>query len=216
MGWGSQMGDGRCSNESSPPAVEQYGAGVRRLTWVLAISATNLGLAADQLTKWWILTKVMDPPSLIPLTPFFNLTLGFNRGVSFGLLSADSPATPWLLSGLALAVLMGFSVWLARSPHPRHGVAAGLIAGGALGNVIDRLRQGAVTDFLDFHWAGYHWPAFNIADALIFVGAALLAIGSRARDATRSPTDVNIATGAVPGPGAPHISVDSFRHERTR
>ncbi|PWC26866.1 signal peptidase II [Pseudoroseomonas aestuarii] len=170
---------------------------------MVAASAAIFGLLLDQASKWWILVEVMDPPRLIPMSSFFNLTLGFNRGVSFGLLAADSPFTPWLLSGLALVVMLGFGVWLARNPGRRHGLAAGLIGGGALGNVVDRLRQGAVTDFLDFHWAGYHWPAFNIADTLIFLGAALLLLGGRrpavinSHGAAAMPADA--VSAALPG-----------------
>ncbi|MFD1111252.1 signal peptidase II [Pseudoroseomonas ludipueritiae] len=191
---------GNPGGASAAPLFDGGGSS-RPGTWALAASATLLGLALDQASKWWILTAVMDPPRLIPVAPFFNLTLGFNRGVSFGLLAADSPATPWLLSGFALAVLLGFGIWLARDSQPRHGLAAGLIGGGALGNVVDRLRQGAVTDFLDFHWAGYHWPAFNIADTLIFLGAALLVLGARTR---------NAAPMVLAKPGG------DIRHERTR
>ncbi|MFB9970738.1 signal peptidase II [Pseudoroseomonas cervicalis] len=143
-------------------------------SWAIAIVAGPLALAVDQVSKWWILTEVMDPPRLIPITGFLNLTLGYNRGVSFGLLATDSPATPILLSGLAFAILPLMGWWLAKEPRPLHGAAFGLIAGGGLGNVVDRLRQGAVTDFIDVHAAGYHWPAFNLADTAIFLGAALL------------------------------------------
>ena len=83
---------------------------------------------------------------------------------------------PWLLSGLALAVVVALGFWLRRVAHPLVGVALGLIIGGALGNVIDRVRFGAVVDFLDFHALGYHWPAFNVADSAICVGAALLLV----------------------------------------
>ena len=143
-------------------------------SWAIAAAAGLLALAIDQVSKWWILTEVMDPPRLLPVTGFLNLTLGYNRGVSFGLLAAESPATPILLSVLAFAVLALMGWWLAKEPRPLHGAAFGLIAGGALGNVADRLRQGAVTDFIDLHLAGYHWPAFNLADTGIFLGAALL------------------------------------------
>ena len=139
----------------------------------------GLGLAliillADQLSKWWILTQVMAPPRAIEVTPFFNLVLAWNRGVSFGLFNDQGPAAPWILSGVALAVVAAL-VWWLMSVHRKLPVAAlGLVIGGAIGNVIDRLRFGAVSDFLDFHVAGYHWPAFNLADSAITVGVALL------------------------------------------
>jgi signal peptidase II len=145
-----------------------------RLAWTWVAGTAALAFALDQATKWWVLTYLMDPPRVLPVTPFFNLVLGWNRGVSFGLLSADHPATPWLLSFLALAVVAGLVIWATRDRRPGMGASVGFIAGGAMGNVVDRLRHGAVTDFLDFHVAGYHWPAFNLADTAIFVGVALL------------------------------------------
>jgi signal peptidase II len=159
-----------------------------RLAWTWGAATAALAFALDQATKWWVLTHLMDPPRVIPVTPFFNLVLGWNRGVSFGLLSADHPATPWLLSCLALAVIAGLVIWTTRDRRPGMAASVGLIAGGALGNVVDRLRHGAVTDFLDFHVAGYHWPAFNLADTAIFVGVAfLLLVGGRS-EPTGAPT----------------------------
>ena len=86
------------------------------LTWGAGTAA--LAFALDQATKWWVLAHLMDPPRVIPVTPFFNLVLAWNRGVSFGLLSADHPATPWLLSSLALAVIAGLVVWTTRDRRP--------------------------------------------------------------------------------------------------
>ncbi len=129
----------------------------------------------DQATKYavfaWIRPAVMDG---LEITGFFNLVRVWNQGVSFGLFASGSPWTPVLLSGLALAVSGALVWWLRRADSPRLVWALGLIIGGALGNAIDRSLYGAVMDFLDFHWAGYHWPAFNIADSAISVGAALL------------------------------------------
>lgn len=162
-----------------------------RLAWTWGAATAALAFALDQATKWWVLAYLMDPPRVIPVTPFFNLVLGWNRGVSFGLLSADHPATPWLLSSLALAVIAGLVVWTTRDRSPEMAASVGFIVGGALGNVVDRLRHGAVTDFLDFHVAGYHWPAFNLADSAIFVGVALLLLVGGRREptgATISPT----------------------------
>lgn len=158
-----------------------------RLAWTWGAGTAALAFALDQATKWWVLAHLMDPPRVIPVTPFFNLVLAWNRGVSFGLLSADHPATPWLLSSLALAVVVGLVVWTTRDRRPGMAASVGFIAGGALGNVVDRLRHGAVTDFLDFHVAGYHWPAFNLADTAIFVGVALLLlVGGRREPAGAS------------------------------
>ena len=107
-------------------------------------------MALDQLTKWWIVNFVMNPPSVIEVTPFFNLVLGLNRGVSFGMFSSDSNLSRWLLTALALAIVCALAVWLWRADKPWLAVALGLIIGGAIGNVIDRAMVGAVVDFLDF------------------------------------------------------------------
>jgi signal peptidase II len=132
----------------------------------------------DQASKWFILLAVMDPPRVIPLTPFFNLVLVRNRGISFGMFDGDSPINLWLLPVLALAIIVALGVWLARTDGGVVSAALGLIIGGAAGNVVDRLLHGAVVDFLDVHVAGWHWPAFNVADAAITVGAALLILDS--------------------------------------
>ena len=142
----------------------------------LAIAAVVIVL--DQASKWWILLSVMQPPRFIEITPFLNIVLTWNRGVSFGMFNTDSAAGPWILSAIAIAVAIALAVWLSRSTGALVSVALGLIIGGAIGNVIDRAVHGAVVDFLDFHWAGYHWPAFNVADSCISVGAAMLVLDS--------------------------------------
>ena len=143
---------------------------LRRLGLGLAFAT----IALDQLTKWWIVNFVMNPPNVIEVTPFFNLVLGLNRGVSFGMFSSDSNLSRWLLTALALAIVCALAVWLWRAEKPWLAVALGLIIGGAIGNVIDRAMVGAVVDFLDFHVADYHWPTFNVADMGITCGAAVL------------------------------------------
>lgn len=158
-----------------------------RLAWTWGAGMAALAFALDQATKWWVLTYLMNPLRVIPVNPVFNLVLGWNRGVSFGLVSADHPATPWLLSSLALAIIAGLVVWTIRGPRFWMTASVGLIAGGALGNVVDRLRHGAVMDFLDFHAAGYHWPAFNLADSAIFVGVALLLLVGERREPDGAP-----------------------------
>ena len=130
--------------------------------------------ALDQASKWWIVEMVMRPPRVIPLTDFFNLVLGLNRGVSFGMMDMQSPMGRWVLAGLALTITAALLVWMWRAKTLLVTGALGLIVGGAVGNVIDRVLLGAVVDFLDFHWAGYHWPAFNVADTAITFGAAAL------------------------------------------
>jgi signal peptidase II len=129
---------------------------------------------ADQLTKWLVLSH-FAPGERLELTGFFNLVLVFNKGAAFSLF-ANAPGwqTP-LLVAFAVAAALIVSVLLLRSPERRTFCAGlALILGGAVGNVIDRLRFGQVVDFLDLHAAGWHWPAFNVADSAITIGAALL------------------------------------------
>ena len=130
--------------------------------------------ALDQLTKWVILSMVMTPPRRIEMTDFFNVVLVANRGVSFGLLSSDSPWGQPLLIGLALALSVMLVFWLRGADNRLLAGSIGLILGGAIGNAIDRLNHGAVIDFLDFHLAGFHWPAFNLADSAIVIGVAVI------------------------------------------
>jgi signal peptidase II len=131
-------------------------------------------LVLDQLGKWVALAALDPAGPPLRVLPVFNLVMVWNRGVSFGMFNSGGAFAPWLLSGLALAVVVGLVIWLKRSDQLLTGLGLGLVIGGALGNVIDRIRFGAVVDFLDFHLAGYHWPAFNLADAGICVGAVLM------------------------------------------
>ncbi|MBI1774341.1 MAG: signal peptidase II [Proteobacteria bacterium] len=138
----------------------------------LALALAVVGL--DQLVKSWLLGLIFFPPQQIVVTAFFNLTPVWNRGVTFGLLSQGHPAGPWAFSALALVVVGVLLVWLVRARDWLLILAIPLVIGGAIGNVIDRTRFGAVADFLDFHALGWHFWVFNLADAAITVGAALL------------------------------------------
>ena len=142
----------------------------------LLVSAAVLAL--DQFTKWLILTKIMVPPRAIPVTPFFDLVLGWNTGISFGLFSNSPEAARWVFIAIGLAITAVLVVWMARSRGPFLVLAIGLIIGGALGNILDRARFGAVVDFLYFHYRDYGFPAFNIADSAISIGVALILIDS--------------------------------------
>lgn len=138
----------------------------------LGLPAAIAALALDQATKAAILTWMTHPP--IPLAPFFNLTLSFNTGVTFGIGRNLGAEGAWLLAVGAAAVVAMLLWWLARAGSQVEACGIGLIIGGALGNVVDRLRQGAVTDWLDLHVADWHWPIFNLADVAIVSGVALL------------------------------------------
>ena len=132
----------------------------------------------DQLSKWWILNVIMVPANTIPVTQFFNLVLVHNRGASFGIFS-DAPG--WASIALivfALIISIVLAIWMWQAQETLLSVALGLVIGGAIGNVIDRIRFGAVVDFLDFHAGGWHWPAFNVADSAITLGVILLILDS--------------------------------------
>lgn len=127
-------------------------------------------LGADQLTKKAALADLLNAPP-VEVTPFFNLVFVWNRGVSFGLLR-DLP--PIVLSIVLMLVALALTVWFFRTSHKPLRLALCTVVAGAIGNIIDRLRFGAVVDFLDFHAFGFHWPAFNIADAAIVLGIAFV------------------------------------------
>lgn len=145
----------------------------RRLP-LLGLGIAALVCALDQLSKWWIVADVMNPLRILEITPFFNIVLVRNRGASFGMLNNGGEWGPWLLTALAFAIGVGLLAWLWRARSVWVAVALGMILGGAVGNVIDRLRFGAVIDFLDAHWGDLHWPAFNLADSAISVGVVIL------------------------------------------
>ena len=112
----------------------------------------------------------------VQLTSFLSLVSAWNKGVGFSLLTMTLPSGPYILSALALAIAAGMLIWLLRVSRPIQAVALGLVIGGALGNVVDRLRLGAVFDFIDVHLGSYHWPAFNLADSALSIGVVLLII----------------------------------------
>lgn len=138
----------------------------------------GLIVVLDQLSKWLVLS-VMVPGEVIYVAPFWNWVLTFNPGAAFSFL-ADQPGWQrWFFTVLAL----GVSGWIAfeLKKHPEQklmALALTLVMGGAIGNVIDRMRLGAVVDFIQWHAAGFYWPAFNIADSAISVGAVLLIIAT--------------------------------------
>jgi signal peptidase II len=136
-----------------------------------------LVILLDQLTKWWASAELslMQP---VPVLPVFNFTLLHNPGAAFSFLSNAGGWQRWFFTGLALVVSLVLVIWLWRLPKGNHWLACSLalILGGALGNFIDRLWLGYVIDFLDFHYAGYHFPAFNLADTAISLGAVMLVV----------------------------------------
>ena len=143
----------------------------------LGVLAALLVLAADQASKWWVLNW-LDLPELrrVDLLPVFSLTMVWNHGVTFGLLNGFGAWGAWLLAGVALAVVVVLGLWMRRAENAVVAVALGAIAGGAVGNVIDRLRFGAVVDFLHAHVGNWSWYVFNVADAAIVCGVAVLVL----------------------------------------
>ncbi|HEX4889648.1 MAG TPA: signal peptidase II [Alphaproteobacteria bacterium] len=132
---------------------------------------------ADWLSKYIVL-YVIDLPARqnIQILPFFDLTMVWNRGVSFGMLQADSPYAHLALTGFVVLISLGVVAWLWQNTDKLSAIALGGILGGALGNIYDRVKYGAVADFFDFHLMGYHWYVFNLADAAISIGVTLLLI----------------------------------------
>lgn len=150
--------------------------------WVWGAPVIVVILVLDQLSKWAILNEPRlnalgcldrsEPCGQIELSPIFDLTMLWNRGVSFGALQSDGWAR-WLLFILTACIAVAFAVWLLRAARWTTALAVSLIIGGAIGNLIDRARFGAVVDFLDFSGLYFVW-VFNVADAAISVGAVLL------------------------------------------
>ena len=180
----------------------------------LGLFAALVAFVLDQLSKWWVLARVFRPEeglsvttfsdlmltaddslsrtytALAEIPPFFQLVLTWNRGISFSFFRSDSPAAPWIFAAIALAICAGLAVWLRRMDRVWPALAVGLIIGGAIGNVVDRIRYNAVVDFLSFHWQTYYFPAFNLADTAITVGVAMLLIDGlfgRAENAKKAP-----------------------------
>ena len=142
----------------------------------LGVAIALAVVVLDQASKWWIVSEVMSPPRVIEVAPFFNVVLVMNRGASFGLAAAGGAVAKWGLAALAVIIAGALVVWLWRNRRIWVAAALGLVIGGAAGNLADRLRLGAVVDFLDFHLAGQHWPAFNLADSAITVGVGILLV----------------------------------------
>lgn len=150
-------------------------SGRRMLAIGLVLSA--IVVALDQASKAYFYDLLITSGRrAIEILPFFNLVTVWNYGISFGLFNQGSPEAAYLFVAVALAIVVALLFWLKSADHPRIAVALGLVIGGAIGNVVDRLRFGAVFDFFDFHAFGWHWPAFNVADAAITIGVGLLFI----------------------------------------
>ena len=139
-----------------------------------------LVLAADQASKWWILVRLDLPDRrIVTVLPVLDFEMVWNHAVTFGLFGGVGAAGRFLFSAVALAVVLLLLLWMRRTPKPWIALALGAIAGGAIGNVIDRLRFGAVVDFIHAHLGRLSWDyIFNVADAAIVCGVCVLLLDS--------------------------------------
>ena len=159
---------------------------------------------ADQVTKWWVIGMLRLHPvsgggfpswfltqkkieffinereafKTVALTPFLNFVMVWNQGISFGMFDTNFPNISLLFIALSMIVSLLLLIWLATATQKILALPLGMIIGGALANVLDRVRFGAVADFIDVHAGPYHWPAFNLADSSIALGAGVLILGT--------------------------------------
>lgn len=161
----SAKGGGRSRSSKSAPANGWT------IASILGFSIALITLVLDQATKLYTL-YVYDLPMKEPveLNPFVNLIVVWNRGISYGLLQQDGDLGRWVLIIVSIIAAIGLSFWIRRTSAKLLAVSLGLIVGGAIGNVIDRLRYGAVFDFIQFHIGSWDWYVFNVADAAIVAG----------------------------------------------
>ncbi len=152
--------------------------------FLVVIVAAILALGIDQSSKWLIESSIMLSPRVIEVTPFLNIVLVYNTGISFGMFGGSMAERQMFLVVLNTLIVVGLLVWAGRTPLALERFGLGLVCGGAAGNILDRSQQGGVTDFLDFHWGDMHWPAFNLADVAISIGFLIVLYASfRASDA---------------------------------
>ncbi|GJE58450.1 signal peptidase II [Methylobacterium trifolii] len=156
----------------------------------LGLTALLATFALDQASKLWLYLGtdlVLTQPWRFG--PYAEFVVVWNRGVSYGLFQQEGGFGRWLLVALSLAAALGLGVWMGRTGSRLLALALGLIAGGALGNAVDRAAYGAVFDFVHLHAGGWSWYVFNVADAAIVAGVVGLILDSLMPDRTRSPND---------------------------
>jgi signal peptidase II len=177
------------SHSSKPPKAAKERA-VTRSGSIFSIAVVELRthrimictlfsvLAIDQLTKWAAVILLQIPSTPFPFLPFFKLWVTYNPGISFGLFADTFAGAPYLLVAMKSAVLITLIVVGGDRRSPLRKIALGMIVGGALGNILDRLRVRRVVDFIDVNLGSFHWPNFNFADVAIFIGAVLFLVSS--------------------------------------
>lgn len=141
---------------------------------IVGLLTAFLAMLLDQVSKFLVFSFLAGGYPVVELTPFFNLVAAWNTGVSFSMFDNLGGAGVYVLSAFSLIVVGFLLYWLKDEKSMLMQLSLGMIIGGALGNVLDRIRMGAVFDFLDVHVMGYHWPAFNLADSFICIGAVLV------------------------------------------
>lgn len=188
-------------NENACPIIWN-----RRFRVLLAFFLAVEIVALDQLSKWFIFDAVfrarvtgflrgdgvsgaVDPSFAV--TSWFNLVQWWNRGISFGLFQSDHEYSAWILMAVTLVIVGILVRWLWMSARRLTVIGTGLVIGGAIGNFIDRFLFGAVRDFLDFHYKNLHWPAFNVADAAIVCGVAVIVLDSLLVKTDETPETVS-------------------------
>ena len=155
-----------------------------RLAYGLAV----LVFLLDQAIKYWIIHVIeLQARVSVPVLPVFSLTWVENRGVSMGMLTADTEVGRWLLVGLTALIATVVAVWIRRERHLPEVIALGLVLGGALGNIVDRIRFGYVVDFIHLHAGPWSFYVFNVADAAITLGVIILLF--RALTSRPEPSD---------------------------
>jgi len=141
---------------------------------ILGLIIALTALLIDQLSKWFVQGLFDHATNSISFGNFFNLVEAWNTGVSFSMFNDKGPIGVIILSAFAIGVIVFLCFWLRKEKNKVVQISLGLIIGGALGNVIDRIRFGAVYDFLDFYYKTWHWPAFNMADTFICIDAFVI------------------------------------------
>ncbi|MDD2875869.1 MAG: signal peptidase II [Acidiphilium sp.] len=155
----------------------------RRLAGLLT---ALLVLAADQASKYWVLYGLDLPQrGVVRILPVLNFAMVWNHGVTFGILAGDNATV--LLIVVAIVAIIALAIWLWRAAYLTTTLATGTIIGGAIGNVVSRIRYGAVVDFIDAHIGPYHWYVFNLADAAIVCGVGTLIIENMVRRDAPAP-----------------------------
>ena len=138
----------------------------------LGLIVAAMIIAVDQVSKMYLIDLMARYPHGIEVTSFFNLVMVWNRGVSFGMFAGDNMR--WILVAVAVVISIVVFFWLRKATNRMLSIGLGLVLGGAIGNIIDRIRFGAVADFFDFDLIFMRWPAFNVADMAIVVGVIVI------------------------------------------